>query len=278
MAKVEVQIRSCFCCGLSLATIFVALYTLMQRPITVRLDYTLRNSNMKPHVSQFVLFYFPFVDFTIFIFYRYIQVRYMILLVNVFIYVAMIIASILLLIGLSIYNQWLFVPWIIVISIDIIRGLISVLFIFIFSYLNLARIATGIFFLGLQFFHVSVNCFQHCLLIFPTKFLTFQISLLMIIIAKFQRIHNKKNGITMDRPVGVLNAASALFLLVLAVFLSCSLYDPRAYLGGTSSTYAYSPETRKADYYPDHQIRDQRDPYYSRDVNPGPHDNHGYRY
>ncbi|VDL84700.1 unnamed protein product [Nippostrongylus brasiliensis] len=29
MAKVEVQIRSCFCCGLSLATVFVALYTLV---------------------------------------------------------------------------------------------------------------------------------------------------------------------------------------------------------------------------------------------------------
>lgn len=29
MAKVEVQIRSCFCCGLSVATIFIALYTLV---------------------------------------------------------------------------------------------------------------------------------------------------------------------------------------------------------------------------------------------------------
>ncbi|VDO44330.1 unnamed protein product [Brugia timori] len=29
MAKIEVQIRSCFCCGLSLATILIAFYTLV---------------------------------------------------------------------------------------------------------------------------------------------------------------------------------------------------------------------------------------------------------
>ncbi|KAK5976683.1 hypothetical protein GCK32_020065, partial [Trichostrongylus colubriformis] len=71
---------------------------------------------------------------------------------------------------------------------------------------NLARIATGIFFLGLQFFHIS---------------------LLMIIIAKYQRIYNRRNGIVIDGP-----------------------YDSRGYPGGSSSTYAYSPDTRREPYYP----------------------------
>ncbi|VDL65833.1 unnamed protein product [Nippostrongylus brasiliensis] len=62
--------------------------------------------------------------------------RYSTLVVNIFIYVCVILASILLLIGLSIYNQWLLVPWIIIMGIDIIRGLISVLFIFIYSYVS----------------------------------------------------------------------------------------------------------------------------------------------
>ncbi|EYC02444.1 hypothetical protein Y032_0100g3308 [Ancylostoma ceylanicum] len=94
---------------------------------------------------------------------------------------------------------------------------------------NLARIATGIFFLGLQFFHIS---------------------LLMIIIAKFQRIHNRRNGIVMDPQ-----------------------FDSRAYPGGSSSTYAYSPDNRRDHYYPD-----QRDPRDYREHPQGPHDNHGYRY
>lgn len=38
MAKVEVQIRSCFCCGLSVATILIALYTLVSRLLLVDLD------------------------------------------------------------------------------------------------------------------------------------------------------------------------------------------------------------------------------------------------
>ncbi|CAD6188523.1 unnamed protein product [Caenorhabditis auriculariae] len=100
--------------------------------------------------------------------------RYTHLWLDVFLYVSLILASVLLLIGLCMYNQWLLVPWLILMAIDIVRGLISVFFIFWFSYGNLARIATGIFFLGLQFFHIS---------------------LLLIIMAKFQRIHNRRNGI-----------------------------------------------------------------------------------
>ncbi|EPB74442.1 hypothetical protein ANCCEY_06452 [Ancylostoma ceylanicum] len=162
---------------------------------------------------------------------------------------------------------------------------------------NLARIATGIFFLGLQFFHIS---------------------LLMIIIAKFQRIHNRRNGIVMDpqptkqpfakriayeghewtrdKNVEPHALRSGVFasthqnhqeMLVTAIYIIlCELvgiaqsnpsifeeFDSRAYPGGSSSTYAYSPDNRRDHYYPD-----QRDPRDYREHPQGPHDNHGYRY
>ncbi|WKX99397.1 hypothetical protein Q1695_014352 [Nippostrongylus brasiliensis] len=262
MAKVEVQIRSCFCCGLSLATVFVALYTLVLYSLLTGLagwglsdtanngdashfrsceleaqgKLAAENRKLMFHgghttvvVEDSTTYHCSFGLYTEELKYE-AGLRYSTLVVNIFIYVCVILASILLLIGLSIYNQWLLVPWIIIMGIDIIRGLISVLFIFIYSYGNLARIATGIFFLGLQFFHIS---------------------LLMIIIAKFQRIHNRRNGIVVDPQ-----------------------YDSRAYPGGSSSTYAYSPDTRRDPYF--QEPRDYRD--YSRDHAVVPHDNHGYRY
>ncbi|KAL6726599.1 hypothetical protein Aduo_008556 [Ancylostoma duodenale] len=261
MAKVEVQIRSCFCCGLSLATVFVALYTLILYSLLTGLagwglsdtanngdashyrsceleaqgklaaenrKLTFHGGHTTVVVEDSTTYHCSFGLYTEELKYE-AGLRYTVLLVNIFLYVGIVLASILLLIGLSIYNQWLLVPWIILMGIDIIRGLISVLFIFIYSYGNLARIATGIFFLGLQFFHIS---------------------LLMIIIAKFQRIHNRRNGIVMDPQ-----------------------FDSRAYPGGSSSTYAYSPDNRRDHYYPD-----QRDPRDYREHPQGPHDNHGYRY
>uniref|UniRef100_A0A1I7XX92 Conserved plasma membrane protein n=1 Tax=Steinernema glaseri TaxID=37863 RepID=A0A1I7XX92_9BILA len=100
--------------------------------------------------------------------------RYGTLVFNIILFIAIVIASILLLISIALYNEWLMVPWIALMAIEVIRGLISVFFIFLFSHGNLARIATGIFFLGLQFFHISI---------------------LMIIIAKFQRMYNRKRGL-----------------------------------------------------------------------------------
>lgn len=54
MAKVEVQIRSCFCCGLSLATVFVALYTL------VSLAFAFPTLNLR----RIVLLHFLFTSFS----------------------------------------------------------------------------------------------------------------------------------------------------------------------------------------------------------------------
>lgn len=259
MAKVEVQIRSCFCCGLSLATVFVAVYTLIVYSLLTGLaawglSDTLNNSDSSNYrsceleaqgkivaenrkltfhgghttvvVEDSTTYHCSFGLYTEELKYE-AGPRYTTLVVNIFIYSCVVLASILMLIGLLAYNQWLLVPWIIMMAIDIIRGLISVVFIFIYSYGNLARIATAIFFLGLQFFHIS---------------------LLMIIIAKFQRMYNRRKGIIMDQQ-----------------------YDSRAYPGAPSSTYAYSPDNRR-DYY------NSRD--YNRDhPPPGPMDHTGgYRY
>ena len=60
--------------------------------------------------------------------------RQTLLYLNIFLYVLIVLASILLLIGIAIYNHWLLVPWMILMAIDIIRGFISVFFIFWFSY------------------------------------------------------------------------------------------------------------------------------------------------
>jgi len=103
--------------------------------------------------------------------------RYSSLVFDICLYVLLILASVILLVGLAVYNQWFLIPWIVLMFVDIVRGVISVIFIFVLSHGNLARIATGIFFLGLQFFHISI---------------------LLIIIAKFQRIHNHKRGLLVD--------------------------------------------------------------------------------
>ncbi|TKR67351.1 hypothetical protein L596_023517 [Steinernema carpocapsae] len=217
MGKVEVQIRSCFCCGLSLGTVFIAFYTLLLYSLLTGLAIwglsdTANNGDVSHYnsceleaqgkiradnrklafheghttviVEDSTSYWCSIGLYTAEL--KWAQtVRYTLLVLNILLYVAIVIASILLLIALALYNEWLLLPWIFLMAIDIIRGLISVLFIFIFSHGNLARIATGIFFLGLQFFHISI---------------------LMIIIAKFQRIYNRKRGIPMmmdSRPYAV---------------------------------------------------------------------------
>ncbi|VDM43221.1 unnamed protein product [Toxocara canis] len=168
------------------------------------------------------------------------------LIVDIILYVMLIIASVVLLIGLATYIEWLLLPWIFLMILDIIRGFISVFFIFFFAHWNLARIATGIFFLGLQFFHISWLAWERklwtlCRFTTALKLNILQISLVMIMIAKFQRMYNRNKGnmIETDRQ-----------------------YDVRT--GGyptLPSNYAYSPQMRRDPrdpYYPEQQIHDQR--------------------
>uniref|UniRef100_A0AC35TUK2 Conserved plasma membrane protein n=1 Tax=Rhabditophanes sp. KR3021 TaxID=114890 RepID=A0AC35TUK2_9BILA len=209
MAKVEVQIRRCCCCGLTPGTVFTALYTLLLFSILVGLGLwglsdTTQNGD-KSHFTSCELeamgkiraenrkLVFHEGTTTVIVedttsyhcglglyaeemkFEK--ETRYTLLLVNVFLWVALIIASILCLIGLAIYNEWLLLPWIGLMVIEVIRGLISTFFIFWLSYGNLARLTVGITALAFQFFHIS---------------------LLLVMFAKFQRMHNRNIGALVD--------------------------------------------------------------------------------
>jgi len=209
MAKVEVQIRHCLCCGLSIGSVFVALYTLFLYALLLGLAlwaltpsannddamYTSCELEAQGRISaeNRKLTFHPAAQTTVVIedstsyhcsFGLYTEelkysagFRYLTLLFDIILYGLLVLASIILLIGICTYNQWFLIPWIFLMAIDIIRGFISVLVIFVYSHGYLARIATGIFFLGLQCLHIS---------------------LLLIIVAKFQRIHNRKRGLSVD--------------------------------------------------------------------------------
>jgi len=106
--------------------------------------------------------------------YQYGSQRKPILILNIVIYGLLVFGAVLVLIALCIDSEWLLLPWMIMMTLDLIRGTISVIFIFIYCYGNLTRIAVGIFFLGIQIFHIS---------------------LFMIIIAKWQHIRLKKQPV-----------------------------------------------------------------------------------
>ena len=71
-------------------------------------------------------------------------------------YALLILASLLLVAGVILGSSWLYIPWLILFPLDILRGLLSTILIFVDSHGLLARIATGLFFLGLQFLHVPL--------------------------------------------------------------------------------------------------------------------------
>jgi len=257
MAKVEVQIRHCFCCGLSIGSVVVALYTLFLYALLLILAlrglsdagngndtaYTICEkeaqgvisdeahklrthitTNTEVVVQDSTIYNCSFGLYTEELKYA-AGFRYPMLLFDIVLYALLVLASIALLIGICAYNQWFLIPWIFLMAIDIIRGFISVLVILIFSHGYLARIATGIFFLGLQCLHISM---------------------LLIIIAKFQRIYNRKRGLSIDadRP-----------------------YDPRA---------IYPPPTTVPSNYYSPQQRREHDPYPYSDYSPSQKDSRYY--
>ncbi|CAI2349012.1 unnamed protein product [Caenorhabditis sp. 36 PRJEB53466] len=258
MAKVEVQIRRCFCCGLSVATSAIGIYTLILYLLlsglagwglsdtTANGDSSHYNSceleaqgkinaeNRKLTftggrtvvvVEDSTSYHCSLGLYTEELKYS-ASNRYVSLVIDIILYVSLVLASVILLVGLCSYNQWLLLPWAFLMIIDIVRGFISVFFIFWYSYGNLARIATGIFFLGLQFLHIS---------------------LWMIIAAKFQRIYNRRNGIP-DKVYDVRAGGSR---------------APSTYYG---ETHAVAPPPHRGDYYPEqHRPQqyhyDQQPPY-----------------
>lgn len=58
------------------------------------------------------------------------------LVINICIFSLLIISSVFLLIGLVAHTQWLLIPWIFLMAIEIVRGFISTIAIFFFSYVS----------------------------------------------------------------------------------------------------------------------------------------------
>jgi len=63
-------------------------------------------------------------------------VRYSAEVFDIFLYAFLCLASLLLLAGIIFYSEWLLIPWIVLMAVDIIRGTISTIFIFIYSYVS----------------------------------------------------------------------------------------------------------------------------------------------
>uniref|UniRef100_A0AC35GH34 Uncharacterized protein n=1 Tax=Panagrolaimus sp. PS1159 TaxID=55785 RepID=A0AC35GH34_9BILA len=239
MAKFEVQVRHCFCCGLHPGSFFIALYTLLLFSLLTGLAiYGLNDTNQNGDKSHFTSceleaqgkinadnrklvianghqtviiedstsYHCSFGLYTEELKYSALN-RSWVLFWDIVLYILIVIASLIMLVGLLIYNEWLLLPWIALMAFEVFRGLISVFFMFWYSYLNLARLAAAIFFLGLQLLHIS---------------------LIVLVIAKFQRMHNRNTGVVVDAD---------------------KQYDPqRPYTTGTlPSNYggAYSPQVRR---------------------------------
>jgi len=101
-------------------------------------------------------------------------VRLPVLCVSIAIFALLIICAILLFVALCTEISWLLAPWLGIMALDVIRGIIFCILIFVWSDSDIRKIAVGIFFLGLQLFHMS---------------------LMLIIYAKMQRMRNKERGI-----------------------------------------------------------------------------------
>ena len=112
--------------------------------------------------------------------------RYLALLIALCLYVPLVLASLALLAGAALGSPWLLLPWMVLIPLDVIRGLISSILVLVLSQGLLARIATGIFFLGLQFLHVCAGWFAETI-----SSLCSQISLWILVLAKFQWLRHR---------------------------------------------------------------------------------------
>jgi len=192
--RLEVRITYCCCCGLTVAVTLIAIYSLIVYLVFLglaswQIDKIHRgvqeatyqdttpvgiatidiNSNTRIVID-------PYFDslgwYTEEIKYRW-EDRYPVLWFNIVVFCFVLIGAILLLVALCTTIQWLLVPYMIFLIVDIIRGIASCIVIFVLSKGDIRKIAVGIFFLGMQLFHIS---------------------LVMIVFAKFQRMQNKLNG------------------------------------------------------------------------------------
>jgi len=171
--KVEVRIRYCCCCSLRVAAILIAIYTIIMYLIFLALASSSLarlmagqpdSPTQAPAVfhadkNTDIVVYDPYFD-TLGLYTEETKfnwgIRYPILIINIVIYTLVIIAAILIFVALCVNLPWLILPWIGMMCLDIFRGLISVIVIFVYSGGDIRKIAVGIFFLGLQLFHMSL--------------------------------------------------------------------------------------------------------------------------
>lgn len=201
-AKLEVQVRHCFCCGLTPGTFLIGLYSLLLYALLTGLaawalsDTSLNGDKsyyegcqaeamgrpgpdrrLQFHGGQTTVviedsssYHCSFGMYTEEMKFAQ-EARSLALLIALCLYVPLVLASLGLLAGVATGFSWLLLPWLILMPLDIIRGLISSVLILIMPGHTLARIATGIFFLGLQFLHIS---------------------LWILVLAKFQRLRHRR--------------------------------------------------------------------------------------
>uniref|UniRef100_A0A5S6QQJ1 MARVEL domain-containing protein n=1 Tax=Trichuris muris TaxID=70415 RepID=A0A5S6QQJ1_TRIMR len=193
MAKLEVRIKYCCCCGLNIATLLIALYSLCIYLLFLGLAawsmWRINNGIPDPQPSTVALAQFNVDSNTIILVDPYfdtlglyteelkysVGVRYPVLVINIIIFLIVSVSSILLLFALCLKSPWLMIPWICSVLLDVVRGFISCIMIFVLSGGDVRKIAVGVFFLGLQLFHIS---------------------LILIVTAKFQNLLAEKRGIS----------------------------------------------------------------------------------
>ncbi|XP_003370728.1 conserved hypothetical protein [Trichinella spiralis] len=163
MAKVEVRIKYCCCCGLNIATLLVALYSLVENclhfiyilflGLASWSIWRINNNIPDPQPSTIALAKVSIDDNTVVLVDPYfdtlglyteelkygVGVRYPVLLINILIFLAILVATVLLLI--EHFLATVAVDW---------NGITRRS-----SRGDVRKIAVGIFFLGLQLFHVS---------------------------------------------------------------------------------------------------------------------------
>ncbi|KAF7636360.1 hypothetical protein Mgra_00004141 [Meloidogyne graminicola] len=170
--KLEVHVRHCCCCGLTPGAFFIGLYTLILYALLAilaawALQETANNGDLINilNVSLGNGSYIEVLDSSTYhcslgMYTEEMKYsaggRTLALIIALCVYILMIIASLLVLLGICLHFSWLLLPWLIIMPLDILRGLISTILILILNHGQLARIATGIFFLGLQFLHISL--------------------------------------------------------------------------------------------------------------------------
>lgn len=191
--KVEVRIRYCCCCSLTIAAILIAIYTIIIYGVFLGLSSWSLSRTINGNIDRSIEscsagYVYRFGDTTVIVdpyfctlgWYteelKFTGVRYPVLVIDIVLFILIIISALLVFVALCVRIPYFLLPWIGFMCLDVVRGTISCILIFVYAHMApevIKPIATGIFFLGLQFFHVS---------------------LILIMVALFQKMIYKTRG------------------------------------------------------------------------------------